>query len=431
MRKKLVLTMLLLLSVVAPLAALADSFTISTKNLDVDLDNKATISFSLDSSQDYYGFQADVTLPEGLTAEDVTLNAERTEGGNFEVVLGSAENGALRMAAFSANKTPIKAGEGELVDLKVILDNFKGGDVKVSISNVIFTKEGNVDESLADSDATLGIAVTEVCFKRENLSMKVGGSTTLTPVFFPEYATDQSVTWSSSDTTIATVDEDGKVTAVAEGETVITVTSSNEKTATIPVKVSTDFIAVESVTISAETLELKEGEIEKLTAEVSPEDATDTAVTWSSSNKAIATVDADGNVKALKVGTAVITAATSNNDVTATCTVTVSPILAESVTLNKNTAELKVGETVELSATVLPENTSDKTVKWTSSDDTVATVVDGVVTAIAIGEANITATCACGKESDTCVVTVVKTPVTSVSLGEDTLSLTEGENATL
>ena len=155
-----------------------------------------------------------------------------------------------------------------------------------------------------------------------------------------------------------------------------------------------------SVTLDQQTLTLKPTQKAKLTATVEPADTTDTLV-WSSSNEAVATVK-DGTVTALKEGTATITATCGS--VKAECVVTVeAPIEATSVTLDKTALNLYVGDTAKLTATVRPEDTTVKTIVWTSSDDSV-TVNDGVVTAAKAGTATVTA--ACGSVKAECTVTV-------------------------
>lgn len=133
-------------------------------------------------------------------------------------------------------------------------------------------------------------------------------------------------------------------------------------------------------------------------------------VVWTSSDAKVATVEG-GLVKAIAAGTAVITAKVG--ELTATCSVTVSAVVAESIQLDKTTAELLVGETVTLAATVLPENVTTKDLTWTTSNDKVATVADGVVKAIAPGEATITVSTKDGSDlSATCKVTVIMPELT-------------------
>ena len=159
------------------------------------------------------------------------------------------------------------------------------------------------------------------------------------------------------------------------------------------------------VTLSETALSLRPTEKATLAATVAPENTTDTLV-WTSSNDAVATVK-DGVVTAKSEGTATITAACGSAK--AECVVTVlSPIPATGVTLDKTALKLYEGDAAKLTAMVKPEDTTDKTIVWTSSDKTIATVKDGAVTAVKAGTATITA--ACGEAKATCAVTV-KAPV--------------------
>ena len=245
----------------------------------------------------------------------------------------------------------------------------------------------------------------------ETLSLEKGESVTIMATVMPEDATDKTITWASSDEAVATVNAEGKVTAVALGEATVTAKCGEVSTYCTVTVVATP---AESITISQETATLKVGETVELTATVMPEDATDKTVSWTSSDEAVATVDAEGKVTAVALGEATVTA--KCGEVSTYCTVTVVATPAESITISQETATLKVGETVELTATVMPEDATDKTVSWTSSDEAVATVdAEGKVTAVALGEAEITATAADGSGiSANCLVTV--NPVLAESL---------------
>ena len=174
---------------------------------------------------------------------------------------------------------------------------------------------------------------------------------------------------------------------------------------------------VTGVTLDKNTLALFPGENDALTATVAPENATDKTVTWSSDNEKVATVNG-GTVTAVAPGTANITATTTDGGFTATCAVTVNPVPVTGVTLDKNTLALFTGESTTLTATVAPENATDKTVTWTSDNEKVAAVADGKVTAVASGTANITVTTTDGSFTATCAVTVAdKTYTISVGPG--------------
>lgn len=158
------------------------------------------------------------------------------------------------------------------------------------------------------------------------------------------------------------------------------------------------------ITLNHSTLSLAVGGSVALTATLTPENATD-AVVWSSNNMEIAEVSNNGTVTAKALGTATITATVGSY--TATCEVTVA-VPVTGVSLDKATMSLTAGSTGTLTATITPENATNKNFTWTSDNEAVVAVSDGVVSAVAAGTANITVTTADGGKTATCVVTVTR-----------------------
>jgi len=193
-------------------------------------------------------------------------------------------------------------------------------------------------------------------------------------------------------------------------------------------------VAVTGVTLNQSSASLLAGDTLQLTATVAPTSATNKTVSWSSSNTLRATVDSSGLVTAVSAGSATITARTADGNKTATCALTITGTVAvSSVILNKTTVNVGVGATTQLVATVLPTNATDKTVSWSSSDTSKATVNgSGVITGVATGSATITVTTADGGKTATCAVTVVTSvPVTGVSLNQSTAFLATGSTLQL
>ena len=260
------------------------------------------------------------------------------------------------------------------------------------------------------------IEAESVSLSQTTATLTVGDNLTLTATVTPATTTDKAVTWNSSAPTIASVDASGKVTALVVGTATITATTTNGKTATCAVTVRARIVAATGISIDQTSAELTEGESLSLTATVSPANATGKTVGWTSNNPSVATVDATGEVSAISAGTATITASTSNG-LTAACIVTVNPAVVDAtgITLSKTTLTLTTGGTGQLTATVEPADATDKTVVWTTSKPSVATVDEnGIVTAvrsesagavITVGTATITATTANGLKA-TCSVTV-------------------------
>lgn len=165
-------------------------------------------------------------------------------------------------------------------------------------------------------------------------------------------------------------------------------------------------VSVVSISLDKSSVELIEGESLDLTATISPSDATDKSVQWQSDRTDVATVDRNGHVNALKAGEAMVSVQTNDGGKTASCRIIVSRkvISVTGVKLDKSSVELIVGETVVLSATVSPDDATDREVKWSTSNASVATVENGLVTALASGTTTISAQA--GDKTATCKVTV-------------------------
>ena len=180
-------------------------------------------------------------------------------------------------------------------------------------------------------------------------------------------------------------------------------------------------VPVTGVTLNKTELTLEAGQSETLTATVAPSNATNKAVTWTSSKEEVATVSADGVVLAVAEGEATITVATVDGDKTATCAVTVSapanPIPVTAIALNKTSTTINKGATETLTVSYTPENANTgKAVVWSSDKESVATVTNGVVKGISEGTANITVKTTDDKFSATCAVTVEKAAVPQTDL---------------
>lgn len=266
------------------------------------------------------------------------------------------------------------------------------------------------------------IEVSSVSLNTATIEMVEGETFNLVATVLPKDAEYDGITWASSNASVASVNS-GTVTALKEGTATITA-SAGGKSSTCSVKVSSKVIPVTSVALDKTSLSIQVGETETLTATVNPADATDKNVIWTSSDESVAKV-ADGKVTAVKSGNAIITA--QCGDKTAECAVTVTVPVA-SVSLDKTTLSLAVGESAQLTATVKPDDATDKTVIWSSSNASVATVSDGKVVALKSGQTTIAARS--GNIVAECVVTVI-VPVTGVTLDKTNITLVEGETATL
>ena len=281
------------------------------------------------------------------------------------------------------------------------------------------------------------VPIAGISLNKTTLLLVEGGSETLVATISPTDATDQHVSWSSSNTAVGTVTPAGFVTALAAGTAVITVTTLDGKhTATCNLTVAAPTVAVGGISLDESKLYLTEGDNKTLVATVLPENASNKKVSWSSSNARVASVSATGDVTALSEGETVITVSTEDGGKTATCHVTVVPatVAVAEVRLDKEKLYLIEGEKDKLVATVFPENATNKNVKWSIDNGKVASVsATGEVLALLEGQAVITVSTEDGGKTAICHVTVVPATVavTGVSLNKGKLVLKEGEKETL
>ena len=259
----------------------------------------------------------------------------------------------------------------------------------------------------ASCTVTVRVHVQSIHVNPQGTQVAVGGTTQLYVDINPSNALNKKYTWSSSDESIATISSSGLVKGIAPGEAMITATTQDGGlTSSCRVNV---YIPVTGVALEPASLTMALNEERVLTPTIIPADASNPAVTWTSSNNSVVMVRPDGSVHARSVGTAKITVTTRAGGFKASCTITVV-IPVESIELDHSELYLEPGETEALNATVLPDNATNKTVTWSSSDEDVASVgSDGSVTAVADGTATITATAEDGGLTASCTVTV-KTP---------------------
>ena len=264
----------------------------------------------------------------------------------------------------------------------------------------------------ADDTSVTGVTLNETA-----LSLKPGSTATLVATVSPESAKDKSLTWSSSDESIVTVDENGKVKAIKEGKATITVTTKdgNHK-ATVTITVSKEDIKVTGVSFSNTTLNLATGSSMTLKPTISPSDATNKGLTWKSSDSSIVSVSDKGVITGRKEGKATITVTTKDGGYTATITVTVKDEPVTGVKIQGNSSMVINGKQT-LKAVISPSNATNKGVTWESSDPSIATVDSkGNVVAKAKGTVTITVTTKDGNHKATLNINVKEQLVTKITI---------------
>ena len=274
----------------------------------------------------------------------------------------------------------------------------------------------------------------------ESMELTLNNSVKIEATLTPTNTTITTLYWETSNPEVATVDQEGNVTAVANGKATITAMTidGSELSASCEVKIGVQ--DVESISISQKSAELKPNEMLNLSCSVIPENATNKAITWASDNTSIAVVrtNSDGSATVLAVAPGIAKIAATTNDGTNlsdTCVVKVLK-LAETIALDKTSAVINTGETIDLKATVLPDDVDYKIVTWISSDEALATVKDNgdgtaTVSAVNPGVVTITATTADGSNlSASCEVTITQL-ATAVTLDKTAISLPEGSSETI
>ncbi len=330
---------------------------------------------------------------------------------------GGEEDTGIPVASVGFNKNVLELEVGETYKLnatvlpsnatdKTLIWSSSDSDV-ASVSDGLITarKEGEAEITAKSGnkqavctvtvkpETDVTVPVTSVTLNQSVYTLAIGASYTLIPTVLPANATDRQVKWSSSNEKTVTVSDRGVIQAIAEGTSTIKAEAGG-KSATCAVTVEKTIVAVTEVTLDRTSLTLKVNETFTLSATVAPENATDKAVVWTTSDSGVVRVS-NGTVTSVGEGTAKITAAAGGKS--ASCTVTVKNaepefIPVDSVTLNRESLELKVDETFTLTALIAPSDATETEIIWNSDNTSVATVADGIVTAVGVGTANITAT---------------------------------------
>ncbi len=276
------------------------------------------------------------------------------------------------------------------------------GDPKIAtVSNGVVTAVGNGTTSIYVSDdsnkltafCTVNVTttVTGVTLNVESdiIEMDKGATRQLIATLAPEGVSDPTVTWTSSNPDIVSVDQDGNVTALAGGAANITATSGNGISASCNIVVNSPVVGI---TLNTEELVIGVGETYQLIATIDPADANQQDVIWDCTDLSVLNVDNTGALLGQRTGTVTVTVMSVDGYFTASCTVTVINAATE-IVFDSASGDLEIGKTMQLIPILTPEDADPPVLTWVSSDPTVATVDEfGNVTALTLGETTITAT---------------------------------------
>ncbi len=263
----------------------------------------------------------------------------------------------------------------------------------------------------------------------KNITLKLGSTNQLIATVTPTSA-PQTVTWSSSNTKVATVNSRGLITATGVGTTTIVAKSVNNITDTCTVTVGNYSLNLKEIDITTNYSVLPLGVNKQLVVAFKPSNASNKTITWSSSNPNVATVDKSGYVKTLSVGSTVITAKAADGGYTDTATIEVvnhgKEVEETNISFSNSTYSVGIGNTITLSPIIKPENATFKSVDFESSDTSIATVdANGIVKGIKEGTVTITATTKRNRLQASVKVNVKLIKPTGVSLNSTSVTLSE------
>ena len=363
----------------------------------------------------------------GVKLAPTTLNM--TVGGADQTLTATVEpsNATNKNVSWSTSDSQVATVAGGVVHA------VGAGDATITVTTADGNKTATCAVHVTAGSVDTPVAVTGVTLDPTTLNMTVGGADqTLTATVAPSNATNKNVSWSSSDSQVATV-ADGVVHAVGAGDATITVTTADgNKTATCEVHVSAPQagdVDVEMLYFEEDDFTLTVGQDATLTVVVEPANATDKSFTWTVDNDGIVDIElAEGGIKvtAAAVGTATITLVSTSTPTAESYPITITVVAptAESITVEPTSLELEVGDQRTLVATVLPAGVNP-ILSWTSSNPSCVSVDDfGHIEALAVGSAVITVAVNASIQA-TCTVTVVQ-HVQSISLSETSLEMYQG-----
>lgn len=282
--------------------------------------------------------------------------------------------------------------------------------------------------------------VTSISIDKSELTLKVGDEYQFKASHIdpnapaPEYTWEVAKTyplWSPNPVEIAKIDQSGKLKALKEGETVVSVIAlqvRNEEGITLrsECKIKIEPVKAGGIKLNKNVLTLDAGGIEKLTFVITPENTTYKDVSWTSKNSNVATV-VNGEVKAVGPGETKIAVTIKNTSIEDICTIKVNPAKLEGLNFSEKEKTIMQGESYRITPVFTPEYASNKNITWSTSDKTIATVdKNGNVNAVHFGQCTIKAIAEDGGFEATCVLTIKPIPVESIMFEDSYFSVEIG-----
>ncbi|OCN01012.1 hypothetical protein A7X67_01510 [Clostridium sp. W14A] len=351
-----------------------------------------------------------------------TVKSGYSQQGDLRGGDDNTDGDPVRGITLSAHDLTLNKGDTQVISAAVVPDNAKNRHfswtstdssvctvtqtgavtgINYGTTTIVVISDNGV---MASCRVTVVSRVTGVTLDKTQVTMIPGASEQLTATVLPADAANKGVSWESSDPVVCTIDSTGKITAVGAGQATITVmTQESGYYAECLVTVK---IPVSGITLDKTALTIAKGANDTLKATVYPSNTTEPGVMWATSNGGVCTVDQSGNIHAVNIGGAIISATTKDGLHVATCTINVV-IPVTGVSVSPGALTLIKGTTGAVTAAVSPSDATDKTVFWTSSDSNIASVdSNGTVSANNVGTATITVKTEDGGYTASCSVTV-------------------------
>ena len=368
-----------------------------------------------DGTEEYASCSIEVTEPVKsveLTEEKTDIQRGRTKKINYSILPENASNKDVVWNSSDESVATVDSN-GNIKALKI-------GSTIISCTSV------DNPEAIAECTVNVIVPITGLSFSETSVKLNRGEKKALSPVPSPADTTDKEYLWESGDENVATVDGSGSVTAINAGTTIIRCTSKNNSDIWAECSIEV-FVPMTGIELSKTAITLLRGASETITVRILPEDTTTKEVTWSSSNERVATVDHNGKISAANGGTAVITCSSKETpEIKAECTVNVE-VPIEKIELNSSELSVYKGDSVSLTVSLRPLDTTETNLIWNSSNSKVASVDEtGMVVALGKG----TTVIRCRSKENASVYAECKinvdVQVESISLSRESLTLFRG-----
>lgn len=405
---------------VSPANASRTDIRWSSSNLAVaTVDDDGTITGLREGTADIVATAANGVLSKcRVTVRDITF-VEHLEMPLARLVLGQEASYQMELTLDPPEADETLAWSSSDTAVATVDQNGQITARSIGAAVVTVTSESGQSAECAVQVVAKDKMVTGVQLKETKIELYEGNAQQIECRITPADAAEPGITWISTDPGVAMVNESGLLVAERAGTVTLTAMASSGVSASCEVRVKSAEIVIKPALLA-----LKPGASQALKAALEPAGII-AEISWSSSDESVATVDGNGKVTAVALGTADVTAQTESG-ITAVCRVSVVETQVKKVALSKEAVGLTVGQTTELKSKVAPSNASIKTLTWTSSDETVATVDEnGKITAVGVGRTVISATAHNG-ENAKCKVQVKAAPVKKITLNETSATLTVG-----